>query len=198
MYSQEIKIAPKVNVSFLYGLGNEPFTVGATFSKDVKEIWKPILENKYMVSNLGRIRSLYKILEDNVHIKIIKPKLKRNGYYQVQLGGGNYFTVHRLVAMAFIPNPENKTTVNHKNGIKTDNRVENLEWNTMLENNIHAYVSGLKKTVPVLQFNLRGKFIKEWQSAISIEKKLGIFASNICVACQGKQKTAGGFIWKYK
>lgn len=109
------------------------------------EIWKPTVDIEgYEVSNLGRVRSF----KQNCKGLILKPRISRWGYQHVRLAINNdrkIFSVHKLVALAFIPNPLNKPCVNHINGIKTDNRVENLEWVTYAENISHAISKGLIK-----------------------------------------------------
>lgn len=119
----------------------------------MKEIWKDIVgyEGKYQVSNCGNIRSLN--YNKTGAIKNISPSVKKTGYKTVNLQTGSMFKcylLHRLVAQAFIPNPDNKPVVNHKNGDKSDNKVKNLEWCTHKDNQLHAhYVTKVKKTTRV-------------------------------------------------
>lgn len=106
----------------------------------MNEVWKdiPEYEGLYQVSNLGRVKSLKRKI-------FLKPRLTQRGYVTVVLYRNsvpNSFQIHRLIAFVFIPNPDNKPQVNHKNGVKTDNRVENLEWVTNYENCIHAHKNG--------------------------------------------------------
>lgn len=150
----------------------------------------------YIITKEGFVIS-YK----NREPKILKPQLDRDGYYKVQLSYGKnrkkYF-VHRLVAEQYIPNPENKPEVNHINGVKTDNRVENLEWVTRSENSKHAVNYDLcKQPKKVNQYNINGEFIKQWKSIKEAKIKLNLKNAHISQVCQGQRKTAGGFIWKY-
>ena len=119
------------------------------------EIWKDIkdYEGHFKISNIGRVRSVTRTVINSLGVKhilsqrIIKPYLNL-GYMQIILTKAKVrrtIKVHRLVAMAFIDNPENKKTVNHINGIGADNRVGNLEWNTQKENVIHSWKTGLSK-----------------------------------------------------
>ena len=109
------------------------------------EVWRPITDYEdYQISNFGRVKSFK---QDKIIIR--KPKLNVQGYLRVDLckgGKQKWFSVHRLVAEAFIPNPEGKPEVNHRFGNKIDNRVSELEWMTGRENKQHAYDTGLKRS----------------------------------------------------
>lgn len=182
-----------------------------------KEIWKNIkeFENIYQISNYGNIRNIKK------H-KLMKPFIsKKTGYYQIDLcknGCKKRYSIHRLVAETFILNSNNLPQVNHKNEIKIDNRVENLEWCTHKYNSNYGTIKqriGLKSSQrkhseeakqkiskalskPIIQYSKDNTFIKEWNSAYEVKRNLGITVSNINDCCNNKRKTASGYIWKFK
>lgn len=168
------------------------------------EQWKDIkgYEGLYQVSNMGVIRSLYTG-------KILKAKKETNGYMRVKLykdGKGKSHTVHRIVAEHFIPNPYNLPQVNHKNEIKTDNRVENLEWCDAKYN--LSYNNGQRKRADkntngkcskiVLQYTLDGVFIAEYPSTHEVQRQLGYYNGHISECCRGERKQRFGFVWRYK
>lgn len=174
----------------------------------MQEIWKDIkgYEKRYQISNLGRVKSLkhYSGVHNkyNDRVRIKKQQRENSGYFVVGLNKNKsqkIYKVHRLVAEAFIPNPDNKPQVNHINGIKTDNRACNLEWNTRSENMQHASKNNLLKPAKtrIIQYSKAMKEIRLWDSMMDIEKNLKIKHNNISLVCNGFRKTAGGFVWKF-
>lgn len=120
----------------------------------------------------------------------------RNGYMTILFGESRHH-VHQIVAIQFLPNPENRKQVNHKDGNKLNNHVDNLEWATNGENQNHAYETGLKTTTAVKQYLLDGTFIREYKSIIEINKIFGIKHSTISQVCRKITKQAYGYIWRY-
>lgn len=187
----------------------------------MEEIWKTVTLSgyeHYEISNLGNVKKNKFVFINKAGtkqtIKEIIPKFSNSfGYNVLRLTNGktkiNYM-VHRLVALAFIPNPENKPHINHKNSIRNDNRVENLEWCTPKENAQHKIKQGYKQkgvsqpyeknpnAKPIVQLSLNGDFIKEY-SCVKYACELGNF-NNCCISmcCSGKLKQHRGYKWKYK
>lgn len=182
------------------------------------EIWKPVVgyEGLYEVSNTGEVRSLFR------YKKLLKPTVARNGYCAVELFKNKKrkrILVHRLVALAFIPNPDNLPMVNHKDETRDNNCVENLEWCTAKYNmNFgtlqrrrcshtdykkeiyaeNARKNGKKVCKPVSQFTKSGDFMHSYESGKEAHRKTGVSHSHILECCAGKVKTAGGYVWKYE
>ena len=121
------------------------------------------------------------------------------GYIQYELSKNNrkkFFKAHRLVAIAFLPNPENKREVNHIDGNKHNNRVDNLEWATTSENQLHAnYVLG-KGLKAVRQLTKDGEPVKIWRSIKEASDALNICAADISKSCANKRNSAGGYKWQ--
>ena len=166
-----------------------------------KELWKDIFgyEGKYMISNLRRIKSLD--YRRSGKERILKQYKNKDGYLFVQLtkcGDCKNYRTHRLVAQAFIPNPENFSEVNHIDEDKTNNCIENLEWCDRLYNcnfgtRNERRAKSKSKSVMCLETG------EVFSSAKEAQEKTGIFASAIGACARHKKHyyTAGGFHWKY-
>lgn len=163
------------------------------------EIWKDIegYEGLYQVSSEGMVKSLnYNRTGEE---RILKSGKDKDGYLYVILykeGNTKTFSVHRLVAQAFLNNPDNLQQVNHIDENPTNNSVDNLEWCTA-KYNVNYGTRTEKTQKPILQFSKTGEFIRKWESGTQVERELGIDNSSIAKCCKGKQKTAGNFRWCY-
>lgn len=186
------------------------------------EIWIDIagFEGKYQVSNLGNVKSVAKQIScHQTYLRsqreiILRPSKKKNGYLAVSLSFDSkrtYISVHRLVALNFIPNPDKKEVVNHLDGDKHNNRVDNLEWNTQSQNVKHCFKSigrskpsGMKDikgginplSRKVMQCDLAGNEVRIW-NCMNDAKRDGFSIGNIYSCCQGKRKSHKGFKWTY-
>lgn len=165
------------------------------------EVWKdiPKFEGLYQASNLGKIKSLPKLVNNRFKDiskaeRILKPSKAKNGYLRVVLvknGAKKYMSVHRLIAITFLPNNFGLEQVNHKNKNKEDNRVENLEWCTSKYNTRYSVAKKIE------QYDLDGKYIKTWNCIRDVENELSIKNNNLNHCLKNKNKTAGGYIWRY-
>lgn len=206
----------------------------------MKEIWKDVIVRKngetisfagfYQVSNLGNVRSVdrYITYSDGrvYHYKgkmVVKMSHVRDGYLYVRLNKNQYYChckVHRLVAEAFIPNPDNLPTIDHIDTNKRNNVVTNLRWVTLSDNCLNSLTrkkrseiakATIKKALETrkakhcktaehttLQYDLNMNLIAEYQSIMEIHRKFGYDVSSIAKCCKGIKKTCYGFIWRFK
>lgn len=199
------------------------YKLGSLF--DGSEEWRPVIgyENEYLVSDFGNVWSIR-------NRRLLTPKLTRAGYLRVGLsvdGKRKDFHVHRLVAIAFIPNPMEKPTVNHINEVKTDNRVANLGWATNLEQNTHGsriaravantdwnarskkmdYKAIAKKhdydamnsaqMKKVVQKDTNGNVVAVFDSIGKAARSANVSTGHIWQCCNGQRKTCRGSVWAY-
>ena len=182
----------------------------------MKEIWKDVVgyEGLYQVSNMGNVRSLN--WKNCGYTRNLWLKPHNKGYFQVELVKNKKkktFVVHRLVSVAFIPNPDNLPCVNHKDENKQNNCVDNLEWcdygyNNRYSMNLHPerYVGihrkptpkyGKRKCYPIIQISLNGEIVREWENSRAIFLETGMSDWSISECCRGNRKTAYGYKWQY-
>lgn len=179
----------------------------------MQEIWKDVVnyEGLYQVSNFGNVKSISRTVKRNpnktgnlpLKSRLLSPVTRRNGYKRVSLsknGETKSFYVHRLVAEAFISNPNNYQQVNHKDENKGNNCVGNLEWCTrdynMKYGTIGIRISKSKSNM-VFQYDLYGNLIRSFQSVKQAHENTKISESSIYNCCLGYSKSAGGFIWSF-
>lgn len=170
----------------------------------MEEIWKDIpgYEGLYQVSNLGNVKSLNWRKTGNPRNLWLKPH--RKGYLQVELaknGIKRLFLVHRLVAEVFVPNPFSLPQVNHKDEVKTNNAVENLEWCNASYNAIYSLKRSPSKRKrqgkKICQCSMDGELIKTWNDSRTIFLETGMSDWSISECCRGNRKTAYGYKWQY-
>lgn len=165
----------------------------------MKEVWKDIedYEGLYQVSNLGRVK---RVESD----RVLKKFKYTGGYLKVTLsknGVKSNHKIHRLVAQAFIPNPDNKPQVNHIDEDKTNNRVDNLEWSTATENANHGTrTERMAKTrsIPILATNIKTGEVEEFYGARECGRQLGLNQGHITSVLKGRRRQTGGYTFKYK
>lgn len=177
----------------------------------VMTMWKEIegFNGNYEVDECGNVRSKF----PNKSVRNLKPIAKSYGYIKVNLQANGRIvqaSVHRLVAQAFVPNPENKKQVNHIDGNKHNNCVDNLEWVTPSENILHSF-SALGRqspnkgrtgkmhfaSKPICQYGLDGKFIKQWDCVSDAARALNCRVCQIINNAMGRTKTCHGYMWRY-
>ncbi len=162
------------------------------------EQWKPFnipgLEDKYFVSTFGNIKTKAG--------KLMLTNGLRGGYKSFNIRTKDLtktFKVHQIVAKTFIPNPESKTCVNHKDGNKLNNHVNNLEWMSVKENNKHAYEIGLNRVTcrKIRQLDKNGNIIAEFDSIAKAEAATNVSGGSIASCCKNKKLTGGGYRWDF-
>lgn len=166
----------------------------------MKEIWKdiPNYEGIYQVSNLGNIRKIWK-----TKTTLCKPSYDSHKYKQIVLTKDKKrksYKVHRLVALAFIPNPNDYSEINHIDENKQNNNVKNLEWCSRIYNCNYGdrnYRCTRHRLRRIQQYDMQNNLVGEYQSLQEAEKITNINYQSISCCCRKIQNTAGGYIWKY-
>ena len=162
-------------------------------------IWKPIknYEDRYLVSDTGLVFS-------KLSNRLLKPKIDRYGYKVIGLtlnGKTKHITIHRLVAINFIHNPNNLPVVNHIDENKLNNNVNNLEWTTVKDNDNHGTrnirMANTKKKNPIAQYDLNMNLIAIHLGIKDAQRDTGVNRNSIRDVCRGNRSNAGGYVWRY-
>lgn len=174
----------------------------------MEEIWKDIeeYEGLYQISNLGRVRSLNHFRENRQGGYEQKGRIRKiynsKTYSYIRLsknGKTKTYTIHKLVANVFLEKVKGKKYINHIDGNKHNNKINNLEWCTSSENQKHALTTGLRnknaRAIKIMQCTIEGKTIKIWESLMEASRKTGIKEGAISNCINQKGKTAGGYKW---
>lgn len=178
----------------------------------IEEIWKDIdgYEGRYQASTLGQVRSLDGVSRQGRFLKgkVLKQSVTKTGYHHLYLHNpGKNYRVNRLVAQTFIPNPTNLPQVNHIDGNKANNRVDNLEWCTQSENQLHAVKTGLQtsgasdyRSKPVVQLTLTGDVVAVYAGVKEAARITGLSVGNISMVLNKypQRHTSGGYKWEFQ
>jgi len=171
----------------------------------MSRVWRccPAYSENYEVSNTGLIR--------NKHTGYaLKPSVDKKGYLRARLSRKNIkksVRIHRMVAIAFIPNPNILPQVNHKDGDKNNNSVSNLEWSTNSDNMKHAIANRLTRHVEnagrprravIARHKKTKELYKRYSSIAEAEADTAVIKGNITACCKGRKKSCGGYIWEYE
>jgi hypothetical protein len=163
------------------------------------EIWREIkgYEDRYLISDTGLVFS-------KISNRLLAPKIDRYGYKTVTLcrdGKSKHFTIHRLVAVAFIPNTHGLPTVNHKDENKLNNHVDNLEWMSVKENDNHGTrnvrMANAKKLRPIAQYDSNMTLLQVHSGIKDAQRNTGVNRNSIRDVCRGNRPNAGGYVWRY-
>lgn len=180
--------------------------------KKANEIWKDVVgyEGYYQVSNLGRVKSVLRKVNHRkwfrtIDERILKQHANKDLHLRMALSkndnNSKHYYVHRIVAQAFLPNPNNYPIINHKDENPFNNRVDNLEWCTHKYNinyGTRTERANIKRYKKVNQYTLDNKLIKEWESLTAVnDNNCNFLVNGIVRCCKGQVKTYKGFIWRY-
>lgn len=186
----------------------------------MQEIWKDIneFEGYYMISSYGRVKSVIRTVKScdriggyrTVNERIMSTRIDKYGYLTVKLNKDGHFkhcTIHRLLAQAFIPNPNNLPSINHKDENKLNSTISNLEWCSVQYNNLYNHRQekiaiklreNNKTGKAILQFDACGNIINEFSSLRDLNRKLGVSRTEVRNCCIGNRSSYHGCMWKYK